>query len=129
MKRFFTIILPLALLLVSLPESKAQWLETQPNDIFVRPSDWIIKPQNFDFVRESDVYWGRLLWRIIDVREKENQYFYFPVEPEGVGGRKNLAYVLWDAILAGEIELFEDDELKIPLDCSKIIEPARIQIR
>lgn len=124
MKRFFTIILPLALLLLSLPESKAQWLETQPNDIFVRPSDWIIKPQNFDFVRESDVYWGRLLWRIIDVREKENQYFYFPVEPEGVGGRKNLAYVLWDAILAGEIELFEDDELKIPLDCSKVIERA-----
>ena len=112
MKRFFTIILPLALLLLSLPESKAQWLETQPNDIFVRPSDWIIKPQNFDYVRESDV------------REKENQYFYFPVEPEGVGGRKNLAYVLWDAILAGEIELFEDDELKIPLDCSKIIERA-----
>ena len=124
MKRFLTIKLPLLLLLIIHSGAKAQWLEPQPNDIFVRPTDWYVKPQENNYVRESDVYWGRLLWRIIDVREKENQYFYFPVTPEGVRGRKNLAYVLWDAILAGQIELFEDDEMKIPLDCSKIIERA-----
>ena len=75
-------------------------------------------------VRENDVYWGRLVWRIIDVREKENQYFYFPQSPEGIRGRKNLAYVLWDAINASEIELFEDDEMKIPLDCQRVIDRA-----
>ena len=105
-------------------EAVAQYVEQQPNDYYKRSIIWEKKPQELDYVRESDVYWGRLLWRIIDVREKENQYFYFPESPEGVRGRKNLAYVLWDAIKAGEIELFEDDELKIPLDCQKVIDRA-----
>ena len=103
---------------------RAQWIEQQPNDYYQRSLTWEQRPQELTYVREADVYWGKLLWRIIDVREKENQYFYFPVNPEGVRGRKNLAYVLWDAILAGEIELFEDDELKIPLDCAKVIDRA-----
>ena len=119
-----TIVILIMFMLICVGEAQAQWLEPQPNDFFERPKDWTIKPQEHTFVRESDVYWGRLLWRIIDVREKENQYFYFPMNPEGVRGRKNLAYVLWDAILAGQIELFEDDEMKIPLDGSKIIERA-----
>lgn len=107
-----------------LPYAKAQWVEPQPNDYYQRSMTWEQKPQELGFVRETDVYWGKILWRIIDVREKENQYFYFPTEPDGVRGRKNLAYVIWDAILAGELELFEDDELKIPLDCAKVIERA-----
>ena len=113
------------LLLLLVPvEAVAQYVEQQPNDYYKRSIIWEKKPQDLDYVRETDVYWGRLLWRIIDVREKENQYFYFPESPEGVRGRKNLAYVLWDAIKAGEIELFEDDELKIPLDCQKVIDRA-----
>ena len=113
------------LLLLLVPvEAIAQYVEQQPNDYYKRSIIWEKKPQDLDYVRETDVYWGRLLWRIIDVREKENQYFYFPESPEGVRGRKNLAYVLWDAIKAGEIELFEDDELKIPLDCQKVIDRA-----
>lgn len=102
----------------------AQWVEPQPNDYYKRSMTWEQKPQELMFVRESDVYWSKLLWRIIDIREKENQFFYFPLNPEGIRGRKNLAYVLWDAILAGEIELFEDDEMKIPIDCAKIVERA-----
>ena len=111
-----TLILPLGVL--------AQYVEPQPGDYYKRSFMWEKKPQQLDYVRESDVYWERIIWRIIDVREKENQYFYFPSNPEGVRGRKNLAYVLWDAINAGEIELFEDDEMKIPLDCLKVIERA-----
>jgi len=123
-KRFLTILLQFVIMLIISDGIKAQWLEPQPNDIFIRPNDGPIKPQESVYVRETDVYWERLLWRIIDVREKENQYFYFPADPKGVRGRKNLAYVLWDAILAGQIELFEDDEMKIPLDAVKIIERA-----
>lgn len=95
---------------------QAQYLEPQPSDYYERTMTWEQLPQELEYVRENDVYWSKLLWGIIDVREKENQYFYFPTQPEGIRGRKNLAYVIWDAILANEIEVFEDDELKIPLD-------------
>lgn len=115
----------LALILLScIPQARAQYVEPQPGDYYQRTMTWEQKPQELGYVREADVYWGKLLWRIIDVREKENQYFYFPTNPEGVRGRKNLAYVLWDAINAGEIELFEDDEMKIPLDAQRVIDRA-----
>lgn len=102
----------------------AQYVEPQPGDYYQRSMTWEQRPQELGYVREADVYWGKLLWRTIDVREKENQYFYFPNSPEGVRGRKNLAYVIWDAIKAGEIEIFEDDEMKIPLDAQLVIDRA-----
>lgn len=104
--------------------AKAQFVEPQPGDYYQRTMTWEQKPQDLGYVREADVYWGKLLWRIIDMREKENQYFYFPNTPEGIRGRKNLAYVIWDAINQGEIELFEDDEMKIPLDSQRVIDRA-----
>ncbi len=102
----------------------AQYVETQPGDYYERTMTWEQKPLKYTYVRENDVYWEKLIWRTIDVREKENQYIYFPNVPEGIRGRKNLAYVIWDAINAGEIELFEDDEMKIPLDAQKVIDRA-----
>jgi len=113
-----------SLCVVASATAQAQYVETQPSDYYKRTMTWEQKPQEYGFVRESDVYWGKLLWRIIDVREKDNQYIYFPNTPEGIRGRKNLAYVLWDAINAGEIELFEDDEMKIPLDAQRVIDHA-----
>ena len=113
------------LALIMIPqEGRAQYVEQQPADYYTRSMTWEKKAQKLDYVREQDVYWSRMLWRIIDVREKENQYFYFPTDSNGVRGRKNFAYMLWDAIKAGEIELFEDDEMKIPLDCLQVVERA-----
>lgn len=114
----------LFLTLTITPMAKAQYVEPQPGDYYQRTMTWEQKPQDLGYVREADVYWGKLLWRIIDMREKENQYFYFPNTPEGIRGRKNLAYVIWDAINQGEIELFEDDEMKIPLDSQRVIDRA-----
>ena len=117
----------LTAIMMTLPlgrEVMAQYVEPQPSDYYNRTMTWEQLPQKMEFVRESDVYWSKVLWGIIDVREKENQYFYFPTQPEGIRGRKNLAYVIWDAILANEIEVFEDDEMRIPLDNDIIIAKA-----
>lgn len=103
---------------------EAQYIEPQPSDYYARTMTWDQAPQPLEYVRESDVYWSKVLWGIIDVREKENQYFYFPIQPEGIRGRKNLAYVIWDAIVADEIFVFEDDELKIPLDNALLVAKA-----
>lgn len=71
----------------------------------------------YAFLRESDVVWKTCVWRKIDMREKFNQYLYFPIDPkENTQGRMNLANLLYQAVSNGEIEVFEDDELKVPLD-------------
>lgn len=70
----------------------------------------------YQHVRENDVIWETLIWRTINIKEKFNQYFYYPLEPKGVQGRKNFAYMIWDAVVANEIPIYEDDEFKILLD-------------
>lgn len=80
------------------------------------------EPMPYPFVREEDVLWSKTIWRTISLKEKANQFFYFPLEYDGVHGRKNLAYVIWDAILQNEIELYEDDEMKIPKDAEALVE-------
>ncbi|MBR5777008.1 MAG: gliding motility protein GldN [Bacteroidales bacterium] len=67
-------------------------------------------------VRGDDVIWEAKIWRMIDFRERFNQFFYYPYEKEGIEDRKNLVYTVWDAILNNEITVFEDDEFKIPID-------------
>ena len=45
-----------------------------------------------------------------------NQFFYFPLDNPDRSGKKSLAYTLWDAMAEGQIPIFADDELTIPLD-------------
>ena len=73
-------------------------------------------PMPYAFLRESDVVWSTCLWKTIDLHEAFNQYIYFPIDTFRCDDRKSLAYVIWDGVVSGEIPIFEDDELKIPLD-------------
>lgn len=72
------------------------------------------KPFVFPYVRQADVVWEWRVWRVIDFREKINQVFYYPVQPEQ--GRVNLFYALEEAINEGKIKVYKDDEFKVEED-------------
>ena len=71
---------------------------------------------SYPHLRECDVVWSTMIWKTIPVNELFNQFFYFPLDNPDRSGKKSLAYTLWDAMAEGQIPIFEDDELTIPLD-------------
>lgn len=86
------------------------------NDFYLRENLKNQKAHPLPYIREDDIVWELGVWRTIDLREKFNQFFYFPTEAKGVHGRKCLSRVIWDAVVSGAIPIYEDDEFKIPID-------------
>lgn len=56
------------------------------------------------YVREANVLWSKTIWRMIDLREKQNLYLYYPTLP--IDGRRSLVKVLYDSIMKGEIDAY-----------------------
>tara|TARA_Y100000813_G_scaffold2781_1_gene1986 strand:- start:211 stop:1092 length:882 start_codon:yes stop_codon:yes gene_type:complete len=61
--------------------------------------------QGYQFVREADVMWSTKIERVIDLREKMNQVFYYPLKP--INDRRNLIDVLLDGLKEGTIIGYE----------------------
>lgn len=58
----------------------------------------------YESLREADIPWERRMWRVIDVREKLNLPFSYPLQP--------FFTILSDAIQSGEIKVFKDENFK-----------------
>ena len=80
------------------------------------------KPFVYPYVRAADVVWERVVWRVIDFREKMNQVFYYPIEPEQA--RMNMFSMISSAAEQGLIKVYEDDEFKREADWNVIREGA-----
>jgi gliding motility associated protien GldN len=80
------------------------------------------KPAPLPIVRESDAVWSRTVWRIIDLREKANQHFYYPTRK--IQGRSNLFNVLLNGVEEKRITAFDasvaDNEFTDPIDYNKV---------
>lgn len=76
------------------------------------------RPIEYTYLRETDVTWEKRVWREINMREKLNQPFYFPLEDNPC--RTSLFQALSRNILNGNILAFADEEFLIPLELSAI---------
>ena len=80
------------------------------------------KPAPLPVVREADAVWSKTVWRIIDLREKANQHFYYPTRE--IQGRSNLFSILLKGIEGKTIAAFDasvpDDEFKTPINFNQV---------
>lgn len=79
------------------------------------------RPVPYVQLRESDITWLQRVWREVDMREKVNHSFYFPLKP--TQGRKNFMQVIMDGIQQERITAYSpydsatgqfDDGFKLP---------------
>jgi gliding motility associated protien GldN len=77
------------------------------------------KPVPYVQLREADIMWLQRVWREVDMRQKVNHPFYFPLDP--TQGRKNFMTVIMESIQLERIHayssvdsntLFPDDTFK-----------------
>ena len=54
------------------------------------------KPIPYVKLREADIMWAQRVWRVVDMREKMNHVFYYPLKPSQ--GRKNMMYIIMESI-------------------------------
>lgn len=81
------------------------------------------KPIEYPHVREADIMWSKVVWRMIDLREKMNQPLYYPTK--AIGDRMNLIDLLLQSIKEGGLQAYStlDDinEFKEPTTYEQIM--------
>ena len=73
-------------------------------------------------VREADIMWSKRIWRVIDFREKINQYLLFPLTENN--NRINLITVIQKGIKSGDLipfDPFEGDDFKVQMSSEEAL--------
>jgi len=121
MRKFLVFFGILALLLgATKQETKAQVM----NGAYKREDLKNRKPTALPYLREADVMWSKMVWRIIDLREKMNQPLYFPTKT--IDNRSNLINLLIQGIKDGKLTAYDakddNNEFKLPMSFEQVKE-------
>lgn len=102
---------------------KGQILDNFPQDVIYYDNDLAdVKPIALPAIRKADIMWSKRLWREIDMRQKMNQPFYYPIEPHN--NWRNFITVVMDALKEGSITAYDissTDEFLVPLTFQEIV--------
>src|ERR1700684_2100969 len=74
--------------------------------------DTITRDVPLAFLRQADVMWSQRIWRVMDLREKQNLVFYYPITP--TPDRKSLWEIITKALKSGQLAAFEDNTIVDP---------------
>ena len=123
MKKITFIIFSLIILAGFSEPLSSQILDNPPQDIVNYDNDLIdTKPIPYPTVRKADMMWSKRIWREIDMRQKVNQPFYYPLEPHN--NWRNFITVIMGALKEGSITAYDvsnTDEFLVPLNYQEII--------
>jgi gliding motility associated protien GldN len=123
MKKIAIFIITLIILAGFNQPLKAQILDNQPQDVVHYDNDLVdTKPIPYPTTRQADIMWSKRIWREIDMRQKINQPFYYPLEPHN--NWRNFITVIMDALKEGSITAYDispTDEFLVPLNYQEII--------
>jgi gliding motility associated protien GldN len=121
-KAFFLVLFTLVLGGLSLT-SYAQVLEGPPRDgVYDKTAITQVQPIPYPYLREADIVWTRREWRILDLREKMNQPFYFPEKPQN--NWRSFVTIIMDGLREGTITAYssESDQFLVPLTFKELLD-------
>jgi len=121
MKRIVFLLMGLALVAVTPQKITAQDILTE---VYTREHIPNKAPVPYAYLREADVMWAKDIYRIIDLKQKQNLSLYYPLKP--INDRYNLVeLILWGIDNEGIRAFSQEDpknEFTIPLDRTKVDE-------
>jgi gliding motility associated protien GldN len=105
MKKILVLVFIAVLVIGVKLNSTAQVLEGPPRDgIYDRTTITQMQPIPYVPLREADVIWSKRIWRVVDMREKMNQPFYYPKSPQN--GWQSFITIILDAMKEGTINAY-----------------------
>ena len=124
MKRFITPILLFILCIATSANLSAQ-VSNVLDGAYVKEANITKRVVPYPHLREADVMYTQRIWQEIDLREKMNHPYYYPVKP--IADRKSLFDVVRNALLVeGSLVAYgtgpagDDDEFRYPLTPNQV---------